>query len=194
MLDGIREVIRSPVLRPIWLLMIAIGLFFAGPYFVVFPLLNREYYGGDVADLSLIYVTFPAGSVLGLILLWRRGQVRRRGRAIVLAQSGAALCLLAISTGIPYAFTLLAGTAWGVCGAFFISIGRTVFQEEADDAHRARVLSIQVLGVMGAGTVGSPLAGLLAGQLGALGAFAFCGIAMLVFAALVCRFTEIWGQ
>jgi MFS family permease len=192
MLDGIREVIRSPVLRPIWLLMIAIGLFFAGPYFVVFPLLNREYYGGDVADLSLIYMTFPAGSVLGLVLLWRRGQVRRRGRAIVLAQSGAALCLLAISTGIPYALTLVAGTAWGVCGAFFISLGRTVFQEQASDAQRGRVLSIQVLGVMGAGTLGSPLAGLLAAQLGALGAFTFCGVAMLVFAALVCRFTDVW--
>jgi MFS family permease len=192
LLAGLREVVRSPVLRPVWLLTIAIGLFFAGPYFVVFPLLNREYYGGDVADLSLIYMTFPAGSVLGLVVLWRRGQVRRRGRAIVLAQSCAAVSLLAISTGIPYALTLLAGTIWGVCGAFFISLGRTVFQEQASDAHRARVLSIQVLGVMGAGTLGSPLAGLLAAQLGALGAFTFCGVAMLVFAAGVCRFTDIW--
>ena len=73
--------VRSPVLRPAWLLAMGVGLFFAGPYFVVFPLLNREYFGGDVVDLSLIYMTFPSGSILGLILLWRRGQMRRPARA-----------------------------------------------------------------------------------------------------------------
>jgi MFS family permease len=193
LLEGIREVVRSPILRPVWLLVMAVGLFFAGPYFVVFPLLNREYFGGDVGELSLIYMTFPAGSILGLILLWRRGHVRRPGRAIALAESIAALCLLVISAGIPFAATLLAGTVWGICGAFFISTARTVFQEIASDAHRARVLSVHMLAVMGASTLGSPLAGFLAGQVGALGTFAFCGIAMLVFVALVCLFTDIWA-
>jgi MFS family permease len=193
LLEGIREVVRSPVLRPVWLLVTAVGLFFAGPYFVVFPLLNREYFGGDVGELSLIYMTFPAGSILGLILLWRRGQVRRPGRAIALAESIAALCLLTISAGIPFAATLAVGTVWGVCGAFFISTARTVFQENASDAHRARVLSVHMLAVLGAGTLGSPLAGFLAGQLGTLATFAFCGIAMLVFVALVCLFTDIWA-
>jgi MFS family permease len=193
LLDGIREVARSPVLRPAFLLAIGVGLFFAGPYFVVFPLINREYFGGDVGELSLIYMTFPAGSILGLILLWRRGRMRRAGRAIALAQAAAALDLLVISAGIPFAATLLAGTVWGVCGAFFISATRTVFQENASDAHRARVLSVQMLGVLGAGTLGSPLAGFLAARLGALGAFAFCGIAMLGFVVLVCLFTDIWA-
>jgi MFS family permease len=193
LLEGIREVVRSPILRPAWLLAMGVGLFFAGPYFVVFPLLNREYFGGDVGELSLIYMTFPAGSILGLILLWRRGHVRRPGRAIALAQAIAALCLLVISAGIPFFPTLVAGAVWGVCGAFFISGTRTVFQANASDAHRARVLSVQMLGVLGAGTLGSPLAGFLAGALGALGAFTFCGIAMLAFVALVCLFTDIWA-
>jgi MFS family permease len=193
LLEGIREVIRSPVLRPVWLLVTAVGLFFAGPYFVVFPLLNREYFGGDVGELSLMYMTFPAGSILGLVLLWMRGHVRRPGRAIALAESIAALCLITISVGIPFVATLVAGTVWGVCGAFFISTARTVFQENASDEHRARVLSVHMLAVMGAGTLGSPLAGFLAAQLGTLGAFAFCGLAMLVFVALVCVFTDIWA-
>jgi MFS family permease len=193
LLEGIREVVRSPILRPAWLLAVGVGLFFAGPYFVVFPLLNREYFGGDVGELSLIYMTFPAGSILGLSLLWRRGRMRRPGRAIALAQATAAVSLLVISAGIPFAATLLAGTVWGVCGAFFISATRTLFQEKASDAHRARVLSVQMLGVLGAGTLGSPLAGFLAGRLGALGAFTFCGIAMLIFVAAVCLFTDIWA-
>jgi MFS family permease len=171
----------------------AVGLFFMGPYFVVFPLLNREYYGGDVGELSLIYITFPVGSIMGLILLWRRGHVRRPGRTIALAEAIAALCLLVISAGIPFAATLLAGTAWGICGAFFISTARAVFQENASGANRARVLSVHMLAVMGAGALGSPLTGFLAGQLGTLGTFRFCGIAMLIFVALVCLFTDIWA-
>jgi predicted MFS family arabinose efflux permease len=194
LLEGIREVAGSPILRPVWLLVVAVGLFFIGPYFVVFPLLNREYYGGDVGDLSLIFMTFPAGSILGLILLWRRGRVRRRARAIALAQAIAAVCLLVISAGIPFAATLLAGTVWGICGAFFISMGRTIFQEMASEAHRARVLSVHVLAVLGGGTLGSPLTGFLAGQLGTLATFRFCGIAMLVFVALVCFFTDVWAH
>jgi predicted MFS family arabinose efflux permease len=194
LLEGIREVASSPVLRPVWLLVVAVGLFFIGPYFVVFPLLNREYYGGDVGDLSLIFMTFPVGSILGLILLWRRGRVRRRVRTIALAQAIAAVCLLIISAGIPFVATLLAGTVWGVCGAFFISMGRTVFQEMASEAHRARVLSVHVLAVLGGGTLGSPLAGFLAGQLGTLATFRFCGIAMLVFLAFVCFFTDVWAH
>lgn len=171
---------------------IAIGLFFNGPYFVGYPLLNREYYGGDVGDLSLLFMTFPLGSVFGLTLLWRRGQVRRRGRALALAQSMGALCLLAISAGIPFWGALVAGVIWGVCGAFFLGLGRTVFQENAGEANRARVLSIYTLGFMGAGTLGFPAAGFLAAQLGARGAFAFCGVATLVFVATVCRFTGLW--
>jgi MFS family permease len=194
LLEGIREVAGSPILRPVWLLVAAVGLFFIGPYFVVFPLLNREYYGGDVGDLSLIFMTFPAGSILGLLLLWRRGRVRRRGRAIALAQAIAAVCLLVISAGIPFAATLMAGTVWGVCGAFFISMGRTVFQEMASEAHRARVLSVHVLAVLGGGTLGSPLTGFLAGQLGTLATFRFCGIAMLVFVAVVCFLTDVWAH
>ena len=56
------------------------------------------------------------------------------------------------------------------------------------------MLSVHMLAVMGAGTVGSPLAGFLAGQLGALGAFRFCGIAMLIFVTLVCLFTDLWTR
>ena len=194
LLEGIREVAGSPILRPVWLLVVAVGLFFMGPYFVVFPLLNREYYGGDVGDLSLMYMTFPVGSILGLILLWRRGRVRRRGRAMALAEAIAALCLLVISAGIPFAATLLASTVWGVCGAFFISTGRTVFQENASEAHRARVLSVHMLAVLGGGTLGFPLTGFLAGQLGTLATFRLCGIAMLAFVALVCFFTDVWTQ
>jgi hypothetical protein len=48
--------------------------------------------------------------------------------------------------------------------------------------------------VLGGGTLGSPLTGFLAGQLGTLATFRLCGIAMLAFVALVCFFTDVWTQ
>ena len=75
-LAGVREVLRSPVLRIVWTLVIAIGLFFSGPYGVVFPLLVRDYYQGDVGSLAVLMMSFPLGSVTASLLLLKRGRLR----------------------------------------------------------------------------------------------------------------------
>ena len=75
--------------------------------------------------------------------------------------------LLAIGGGLPFWGTLVAGVVWGSAGGMFNNSSRAVFQEEAPATHRARVLAVYSLGIFGGGAVGSPLAGVLAGQLGA---------------------------
>ena len=110
---------------------------------------------------------------------------------MTVAQSFGALCLLTIALGVPYPVALVAGTGWGLAGAVFLNIGRTVFQERASEHNRARVLSVYSLGFFAAGAVGSPSAGLLAGALGPLGAFAVCGVAMLVFVAGTALLTDL---
>ena len=59
---GIREVLHSPVLRPTWLMTCAVGVLFIGPFMVVFPLMVRDVYGGDVAEISLVSTSFPVGT------------------------------------------------------------------------------------------------------------------------------------
>lgn len=191
LLEGVREVLRSDAMRPVVLLVMAVGLFFMGPYVVVFPILVRDFYGGGVEQLALLTTTFPIGSIAASIALLGRREVRRKRRALVWAQAVAALCLLAISLGPSFAVTFALSVAWGICGGVFMSTGRTVFQQSAPETHRARVLSVYTLGFMGAGAVGSPLAGLLAGRLGPLGALAFCGVAMLLFVAAMTLFTDV---
>ena len=83
-------------------------------------------------------------------------------RALVLGQLSAALCITAIASGLPFAGTALAVLGWGMSGALFINSGRTLFQENASEANRARVLSVYALGVMGGGPIGSVVSGLLA--------------------------------
>src|SRR5439155_12423162 len=110
-MEGVREVMRSPILPPMFWLVTAVGVLFIGPFLVVFPILVRDYYGGDVAQLALLNMAFPVGTILGsLALLWR-GQLRRKRAAQLLALVVGAGCLGVVSLGLP-----LWGTLAAVCG------------------------------------------------------------------------------
>jgi hypothetical protein len=189
---GVREVLRSPLLRPVALLSTAVGALFVGPMMVVFPLLIRDYYGGDVAQLGLLQMCFPIGTILGSLALLARGGVRRKGLAQVLALTSGCASLGVVGFGLPLWGTLLAVVTWGLGAAVFMNAGRTVFQEQAPAAVRGKVLSVYMLGFMGAsGLVGAPLSGLMVGWLGPLATCFAASGAMLAFVAVVSATTRI---
>ncbi len=192
LLDGVREVARSPVLGPISLLSLALGMFFIGPFQVVFPLLVRDFYHGDVADLSLLYTAFPLGTITGSALILARGGVRRKGAAQLLSLGGGAICIGSLGFGLPFWAALVVTVLFGVGGAFFMNAGRTLFQEHANPASRGRVLSVYTLTIMGAsGVIGAPLAGWLHAELGPLGACSAAAGLMLVTILTVTVTTDI---
>jgi MFS family permease len=189
---GVREVLRSPVLRPVALLVTAVGAVFVGPMMVVFPLLIRDHYGGDVAELGLLQMCFPVGTILGSLTLLARGGVRRKGRAQIASLVAGCACLGVVGIGLPLWGTLLAVVCWGTAAAVFMNSGRTVFQEQAPPAVRGKVLSVYMLGFMGAsGLVGAPVSGLLAGWIGPLATCLAASGSMLVLVAVVRAATEI---
>jgi MFS family permease len=190
--DGVREVARSPVLGPVALLSIALGSLFIGPFQVVFPLLVRDFYKGDVADLSLLYTAFPVGTIAGSALILLRGGVRRKGAAQLLALAGGALCIGSLGFGPPFWGALAVTVLFGVGGAFFMNAGRTLFQEHATPASRGRVLSVYALTFMGASAViGAPLAGWLHALLGPLGACLACAAMMLLVVGTMTVATDV---
>jgi MFS family permease len=189
---GVREVLRSPVLRPVALLVTAVGALFVGPMMVVFPLLIRDYYGGDVAQLGWLHMCLPIGTILGSLALLARGGVRRKGLAQVASLVTGSASLGVVGFGLPLWGTLLAVTSWGLGAAVFMNAGRTVFQEQAPPAVRGKVLSVYMLGFMGAsGLVGAPVSGLMAGWLGPLATCFAASASMLAVVALVVATTEI---
>jgi len=178
---GLVEVLRSPVLRPVFILAISIGLFFVGPFLVILPLMVRDVYAGGAAEMGILTGMFPLGSVLGGLAILSRGGLERNGLALIAGQLAGATSIAAIATGLPFAGTALAVLCWGVAGALFINAGRTLFQQHASERNRARVLSVYTLGVMGGGPIGSLLSGLLAEPLGLYGVLALdAGIATTI--------------
>jgi MFS family permease len=189
---GVREVLASPLLRPVALLVAAVGALFVGPMMVVFPLLIRDYYAGDVGELGLLQMCLPLGTILGSLVLLARGGIRRKGLAQVAALVSGCGCLGVVGLGLPLWGTLLAVVGWGLGAAVFMNAGRTLFQERATPAARGRVLSVYMLGFMGAsGLVGAPVSGLLADWLGPLATCVAASASMLVVVGAVVATTEI---
>jgi MFS family permease len=187
--EGLREVAHSPVLRPIMLLVSAVGIFFMGPFMVVLPLLVRDFFGGDVAQLSLLGAAFPAGIILGSLVLLARGGLRRKGRAQLVSLFVGALALACIGLGLSFPGTLAAIFVWGVTASVFMNAGRTLFQAAAPPTHRGRVLSIYALGFMGSAPLGALLSGFLADAVGPLGACWVCALSMTALATGASLFT-----
>lgn len=184
-LGGLREVLRTPVLRIPFLLAFSVGIFAIGPYIVVMPVLVRNYYGGGVGELGLINTAFPLGTIAGSMIVLRRG-IRRKGRAQGLALAFSASCLLVIAAGIPFYATLLCVVLWGTSGAIFMNAGRSIFQEKAPASHRGRVLSVYTLGFMGAsGLIGAPLFGALLDWIGTHAALAVAAAGTLTTVSTV---------
>jgi MFS family permease len=142
------------------------GICFVGPFLVILPLLVRDSYGGGALEMGILSGMFPLGAVLGgAVIVWRGG-LEGHGRALALGQITAATAIAAIGLGLPFSGSVIAVLCWGVSGALFINAGRTLFQQHASQANRARVLSVYTLGILGGAPLGSLLSGFLADRIG----------------------------
>jgi MFS family permease len=188
--EGLTQVVRHSVLRAQIMLVVAVGMLFVGPFTVLFPLLVRDYYHGGVAQLSLVLMLFPVGTIVGSLALRARGGLRRKGLAAMLALVLGACALISIGFGLPFPVMVAVTLAWGLCGSVFINCTRTLYQEAAPLAQRARVLSVYQLGFMGAAPVGTVLSGLVGASLGTLPTLRLFGTCMLVVVFLAAVLTN----
>jgi predicted MFS family arabinose efflux permease len=189
-LAGLRIVLGSP-LRAVLALTCGIGFLFSASYNVVLPVLVREVYGGDVQDVSLVMLMFPVGTIAGSSVLLSRGGIRRKGRALVASLAIAAASVIVSGLGLPFAAVVAAGLVWGLAGAVFLNMSRTLFQERAPEAERARVLAVNHLGFMTAGPFGALLSGFVAAELGPRTALVAFGAGMLALLTLVTLASDV---
>jgi MFS family permease len=189
--DGLREVWESDRLRPVALLVAADGLFYMGPYLVLCPLAVRDVYRGDVRTLSLAMMSLTLGTIAGSLAVLLRGGVRRKGRAFLLALLGVACCLLGLSLRPPFWGFVSLIFLWGICHSFFFNTSRTLFQHAAPPSHRARVLSVHGLGLLGMAPVSNLGAGFLAMRVDPLSGCALAGGVMVLVTSLAWAFTSV---
>jgi MFS family permease len=182
---------RSPVLRPVLLLNLAVGLLFVGPYGVALPLLVRDVYGGGPREIGLLLAMLPLGGIAAGFAVFVRGGIRGNGRALLLGQGLAALAIAALAVTPPFAGAVAAVLVWGVGSAFFLSAGRTLCFGAAAESQRATLLALHSLGMLGGGVAGSLLSGGLVSLFGTPATLALQGAAMLLCLGLAALRTDL---
>ncbi len=190
--EGLVLVFGSERLLPVMLLTFAIGVFFAGAFTVLIPLTIRDVYHGGAQQIGFAYILNMVGTVVVTLLLLARGGVARPGRAVILALGSGSLMFLPVVFGVPIGVFYLLIFLWGAGGGITMSMSRSIVQEAAPMSHRARIMSVYSLGMMGGMPVGSLLMGYVISVFGPLNAALVPVIGMAVVVVWVGVRTNLW--
>ena len=192
--EGSQTVLRSDSMRPVVVQNIAMGICFMGSYIVAMPLLVREVYQGDAADLSMVMIANALGLVTSILLLLLGGGLRRQGRALLLAHFLG--CIFLAAAGLDFGFWTAIGCIylWGACGGVAMSMSRTIMQEAAPDGQRGRVMAFFSFSFMGAGPLGALIAGYLVGWVGPPIALFISSATLMVVIVAVALTSSLWNM
>ena len=183
--DGLRHIIRTPVLAGLFKLEIVFGIFQMNA--VIITVVGREVLGVGPEGLGGLLSAEALGSLIGIGSLLLVGQTRRQGRFNILCTLGyaATLVVFALSQSFVHAFAALA-----VSGLFdsLISVTRSsVLQLAAPAGMRGRVMANLGTVTRGLGPLGQTQSGLLAGVFGGPAAVFGSALVLAVNALITVR-------
>ena len=159
---------------------------------VILPLMIRDLYGGGARGIAGAYAANMLGTVTVIFFLMRRGGVDRPGRALMLGGivSSLVLCLLFIE--MPQWLFYVVIYFWGLCGGISMTLSRAIVQEAAPPTHRARLMSVFSLGMMGGMPIGSLCIGICIEYVGVRNAVLIPGIGMLLMLLYIYLTTSLY--
>jgi MFS family permease len=190
--EGFRSVMASPGMRMVVLQNCAMGIFFMGSYIVTVPLLIREVYSGSSTELSLINAANSLGLFLTIVVLLRVGDIKRQGRALLVAQGIGALVLSAAAIQVSFITLMAILFVWGMCGGIAMTMARTIMQEQSDEHQRGRMMGFYAFSFMGSGPIGALLSGYLVTWFGPSITLAIASLSMFVVVVLVGTRSNLW--
>ena len=165
--EGVRHAWASPVIRPVIFLTFSIGLFFCGAFMVALPLVVRDVFVGGAFEIALMFAANMLGTCATIGILMRIGGVARPGRAILVTGGLSMLTVIGLSLPMPFWVFLSGCFVWGTCAGMNMTMSRSMVQEIAPEAFRARILSVYTLGLMSGMPIGSLLMGWCVARFGA---------------------------
>jgi MFS family permease len=183
---------QSENIRPAIILIFGVGLFFASSYMVILPLMVRDIFDGGASGIAMAYASNMLGTCTIIFFVMRRGGIARPGRALIL---GGCLSSLVLSC-LYFEFSELAFYGviyvWGMCGGISMTLSRAIVQEASPPTHRARILSVYMLGMMGGMPIGSAIIGVLVEYMGIRNAVLVPGLGMLLIVAYLYLATSLY--
>ena len=190
---GLRIAWSNLKIRTAMLQILALAVFFSGAYLVLLPVMIRELYGGGSLGLAGGFGFNLAGTVLATLVLMKTGRIRYPGRALIFGTVFSCSFLLTLTLPLVDWLFYLILFFWGAGGGLIVIMSRSIVQENAPDTHRARIMSIFSLAMMGGSPIGSLLMGLLIDQVGVHMATLFPVIGMIITALFLLVRLPLWG-
>jgi MFS family permease len=181
-------------MRTVVIQNVAMAMFFMGCFIVCFPLAVREVFNGSSSSLGLLNGLNSAGLALTILVMLRIGYVKRAGRALLVAQALGSIVLILSGSVESFTVFVVLVFCWGLCGGAAMPMSRTMMQELAPPAQRARVMSFYAFSFMGAGPIGTLFAGYLSELVGPQMAIQISGALMLTVVVLVGLTSPLWRE
>ena len=191
--DGLRIAWSNLKIRTAMLQILALAVFFSGAYLVLLPVMIRELYGGGSLGLAGGFGFNLAGTVLATLVLMKTGRIRYPGRALIFGTVFSCSFLLTLTLPLVDWLFYWILFFWGAGGGLIVIMSRSIVQENAPDTHRARIMSIFSLAMMGGSPIGSLLMGLLIDQVGVHMATLFPVIGMIITALFLVVRLPLWA-
>ncbi|MCB1645096.1 MAG: MFS transporter [Pseudomonadales bacterium] len=191
--EGFNTVRRSRFMVPVVIQNCAMGAFFMGSYIVTIPLLIRESFAGGSPELSWVNTANSLGLVITIFVLLKTGDIRRQGRALLLAQAFGAFMLATGALAAEFWQLALSIFLWGLGGGIAMTMSRTIMQEQAPVSQRSRIMAFYSFSFMGSGPVGALLSGYLVSWFGPARALVISSFSMLTVVIIVSLTTHLWS-
>ena len=189
---GLQVAWQSEKIRPAIILIFGVGLFFASSYMVILPLMVRDIFDGGASGIAMAYAANMLGTCTIIFFVMRRGGVARPGRALILSGCFSSLVLSCLYYELSELMFYGVIYVWGMCGGISMTLSRAIVQEASPPTHRARILSVFMLGMMGGMPIGSAIIGVLVEYMGVRNAVLVPGLGMLLVIAYLYLATNLY--
>lgn len=154
------------------------------PIGTLYPLITMTYFGGGIAESSVVEVVFSVGMLLGSLLLGLLGSKINKGRAIAgsIALYGLGVLLTGLLPPTGLRIFVVLSVFMGISVPFFTGIQTSIFQIKIKQEYLGRVLSLSSSISMIAMPIGLILSGTFAEIIGVEKWFLILGVFALLIA------------
>ncbi|HYD89153.1 MAG TPA: MFS transporter [Vitreimonas sp.] len=167
--EGIAYSFRNPIMSPMLISALYVGVFVVGSFQVLFPLIVRDHYGGtdqaQQGQLGALFAVFWGASFVSAVILSRLKPLKHPGRALIVSHLVSAVMLFTFAFDKSFPAFIAVVSLWGLAAGVAISMSRTITQGAAEPRYLGRVLAVYSMGFMGGAPIGSAIMGFAASEL-----------------------------
>jgi len=171
--EGMHFVWRERVI--FGLLLLDFGVTVVGYFRTLLPIFAKDILKQGAGGLGLLSSAPAVGSVLGAMVLLLSGNLRNKGRLVLVSAAFYGVALIIFGTSSLFWLSLLLVGVLGFTDAISVTVRQTTVQLLTPDQLRGRAFSIFSIFALGANSVGAMEAGIVAALIGAPGAMMLGG-------------------